>query len=162
MKTDILSKSEVHLIFRLGLDFFGIPVSKTFNIIEISRMTSSIQDNELIIGNVNLRGTVIPIVNLNSKFGTKQDYYTYNTSILVLETNSKEKFHVGIIIDALHEVVEIHKNEIDSTINILQTKCNGCIKGYYKGNKQMNVGIIETDSIFTNDEITLLKKYIVS
>jgi purine-binding chemotaxis protein CheW len=157
MKKKILGKSDEHLIFRLGKDFFGIPVSKAFNIFEISRMTSINKNNDLVIGKVNLRGANIPIVNLNAKFGTKQDDFTYNTSILVLETDSINKFHVGIIIDALIEVVEINKNDIDFDIEILHTNCNGCIKGYFNRNDQMNVGIIEPENIFTNNEIIMLK-----
>ncbi len=158
MKTKIISISEVHLIVRIGKDFYGIPVSKTFNIIEISRITSFKQSNDLVIGNVNLRGALIPIVDLHTKFGTKQDDYTYNSSVLVFEINKNNcKFFVGILIDALHEVTEIKMSEIDYNIGILHTSCNGCIKGFYQRNKQMNIGIIEPENIFTTDEISMLK-----
>lgn len=161
MKTNILNKSEVHLIFRIGKDFFGIPVSKTLNIIEISRITRINQSNDLVIGNINLRGALVPVVDLHAKFGIKQDDYTYNTSVLVIKTNkNNDKFLVGILIDALHEVTEIKKSDIDYNIEILKTNCNGCIKAYYKQNKQIKIGIIEPENIFTSDEISMLKNIV--
>jgi purine-binding chemotaxis protein CheW len=157
MKTDKISKSEVHLIFRLGKKYFAVPVSKASNIIEISRMTSINRNNCLVIGNVNLRGTLVPIVNLHSKFGTKLEDFTYNNSVLVLETNNNEKYHVGIIIDALLEVLEIKLNEIDYGTSKQSLNGITSIKGYYNKNKHMQIGILEPENIFTNDEISMLK-----
>jgi Chemotaxis signal transduction protein len=158
MKTNITSKSEVHLIFKLGKDIFGIPISKASNILEISRMTRIKKSNVLVIGNVYLRGTIIPIVNLHSKFGKKLDDFTYNNSVLVLETNNSGKFLIGIIIDALLEVAEIKMSDIDCKVEKLKTGFNGFIKGYYKRNKQMNIGILDLENMFTQDEISVLKK----
>jgi purine-binding chemotaxis protein CheW len=158
MKTNKTGKSEVHLIFRLGKDFFGIPISKAFNILEISRMTSIKNSNDLILGNVSIRGSLVPIVNLHSKFGKKLDDYTYNNSLLVVETNNNGKLLIGILIDALLEVTEIKINDIDFDTKKMNTGYNGSVKGYYKRNKQINIGILDLENIFTLDEISLLKK----
>jgi purine-binding chemotaxis protein CheW len=158
MKTNITGKSEVHLIFKLGKDIFGIPISKASNILEISRMTRIEKNNDFVIGNVYLRGSLIPIVNLHSKFGKKLDDFTYSNSVLVLETNTNGKFLIGIIIDALLEVTEIKMSDIDCNAENLNIGYYGSIKGYYKRNKQMNIGILNLDNMFTQDEISFLKK----
>jgi chemotaxis signal transduction protein len=157
-KKNNLDNSEIHLIFRLGKSLYGVPVSKACNIFEISRMTCTNQSSDLILGNINLRGSLIPIVNLHPKFGTKQNDYTFSTSILVLEANSTSKFHVGIIIDALQEVAEIKHSDIETATAKSHAGLNGCIKGYYKNNKQYEIGILEPEKMFTNEEILTIKK----
>ncbi len=156
MKTSKKGESEVHLIFRIGNNYFGLPVSKATNIIEISRMNSTKKQDNFIIGNVSLRGTSVPVVTLHSKFGKKLENYTYNNSILMLETNSSEKFHIGIIIDDLIDSMEIKQKDISEGAGKENLTADS-ITGYYIRNKNMQINILEPESIFTNEEILKLK-----
>ncbi len=156
MKTNTISDIASYLTFKLGMSFYAVPISKVLNIVEMSSVTS-IHGNNLISGTINFRGTFLPVTDARPKFGIIQEEYNNKACVLIIEIlNQFEKLVVGIIIEALLEVMEIKRNEI--TANNYLSKYP--IFGVFRKDKYMSLNIIDQDILFSKDEILTLEQFI--
>jgi purine-binding chemotaxis protein CheW len=95
--------------FRLAQEEYGIEITKVQEIILMGEITRVPQTPEYIKGLINLRSTVIPIVDLRLRFGLSQESTTDETRIMVVNVAGKT---IGIIVDAVSEVLRISKDQI--------------------------------------------------
>lgn len=105
-----------YLTFALGDEEYGLPVLKVREIIKILDITAVPQVPTHVKGVINLRGKVIPVVDLRLKFGFAQQEYTERTCIIVVEVAlASAKVMMGIVVDAVSEVLNITDVEIENT-----------------------------------------------
>ncbi|MGE3276431.1 MAG: chemotaxis protein CheW [Vicinamibacterales bacterium] len=105
-----------YLTFALGDEEYGLPVLKVREIIKILDITAVPQVPGHVKGVINLRGKVIPVVDLRLKFGFEPQAYTERTCIIVVEVAlSAGKVMMGMVVDAVSEVLNIAEAEIEST-----------------------------------------------
>lgn len=103
-----------YLMFSLGEEHYGIPILKVNEIIGMMAVTHVPQTPKAIKGIINLRGKIIPIMDLRLKFSMDERAYDEQTCIVIVETtNEKNKGFVGIIIDKVSEVVNIDSSDIE-------------------------------------------------
>jgi purine-binding chemotaxis protein CheW len=103
-----------YLTFILGSEEYGILIKRVKEIIGIMDITNIPRTPEFIKGVINLRGKIIPIMDLRLRFGLEEKEYNQRTCIIVVEINAGEiKKQMGIVVDTVSEVVNIQKNEID-------------------------------------------------
>jgi purine-binding chemotaxis protein CheW len=105
------------LTFVLGNESYGIPVMKIREIIRMTDITAVPRMPEYIKGVINLRGKVIPIVDLRLKFGLANVAATERTCIVVVQvalTNGNSP-QMGLIVDAVEEVLNINGSDIEAT-----------------------------------------------
>ena len=96
-----------YLIFRLGREEFGTAVLKVREIIGMQDITAVPQTPAHVKGVINLRGKVIPVIDLRLKFGMGSEAYTERTCIIVVRTRMQgEEVLVGVIVDSVSEVPE--------------------------------------------------------
>lgn len=95
--------------FRLGQEEYGVEITKVQEIILMGEITQVPQTPEYIKGLINLRSTVIPIVDLRLRFGLMPQEPTEETRIMVVNVRGKT---IGIIVDAVSEVLRINKDQI--------------------------------------------------
>lgn len=95
--------------FRLAQEEYGIEITKVQEIILMGEITRVPQTPPYIKGLINLRSTVIPIVDLRLRFGLSQEATTDETRIMVVNVSGKT---IGIIVDAVSEVLRISKDQI--------------------------------------------------
>jgi purine-binding chemotaxis protein CheW len=95
--------------FRLAQEEYGVEITKVQEIILMGEITRVPQTPEYIKGLINLRSTVIPIVDLRLRFGLAQEAATDETRIMVVNVAGKT---IGIIVDAVSEVLRISKEQI--------------------------------------------------
>jgi purine-binding chemotaxis protein CheW len=95
--------------FRLASEEYGIEITKVQEIILMGEITRVPQTPEYIMGLINLRSTVIPIVDLRLRFALKQEQLTDETRIMVVNVAGKT---IGIIVDAVSEVLRISQEQI--------------------------------------------------
>jgi len=105
------------LTFKLGEEFYGIAVLKIREIIRIQKITPVPGMAHYIKGVINLRGKVIPIVDMRSKFGVGCEEMTERTCIIVVQVESSVKGPTlaGLIVDAVEEVANISASQIEQT-----------------------------------------------
>lgn len=106
-----------YLTFRLGKESYGLAVLKVREIIRMQNITVVPQMPEYVKGVINLRGKVIPVIDLRQKFGLDSHETTELTCIVVVQIriSTGEDRHMGLIVDAVEEVLNISKAEIEET-----------------------------------------------
>lgn len=166
MSTQALESPNLHgraragkyLTFQLGQEFYGIEVLQIREIVRLTDITPVPQMPGYIKGVVNLRGKIIPVVDLRLKFGLTQVQTTERSCIVVvqLDTVSGVASRLGLMVDGVEEVVNITDGEIETTPNFgsaLDTdyftgvaKVKGTLKTLLNINRvlQMTPAVVET------------------
>ncbi|MSU60925.1 MAG: purine-binding chemotaxis protein CheW [Pedosphaera sp.] len=106
-----------HLTFRLGNESYGIAVLKIREIIRLTAITAVPKMPTYIKGVINLRGKVIPVVDLRIKFGLPEAESNERTCIVVVQVElaNHNKVLMGLIVDAVEEVVSMAAQDIEET-----------------------------------------------
>ena len=103
-----------YLTFALGNEEYGLPVLKVREIIKVMDITQVPQVPGHVRGVINLRGKVIPVIDLRLKFGFPQQEYTERTCIIVVDVAmSGANVMMGIVVDSVSEVLNVAGAEID-------------------------------------------------
>lgn len=102
------------LTFLLGSEEYGIPIQKIKEIIGIMDITNIPRSPVFIKGVINLRGKIIPVLDLRLKFELGEKEYNQRTCIIVVELNFADSTRLmGIVVDTVSEVVNIQKSEVE-------------------------------------------------
>jgi purine-binding chemotaxis protein CheW len=104
-----------YLTFALGAEEYGLPVLKVREIIKVMDITQVPQVPGHVRGVINLRGKVIPVVDLRLKFGFPSEAYTERTCIIVVDVDLPSgKVMMGIVVDSVSEVLSLTGAEIEA------------------------------------------------
>lgn len=104
------------LTFRLGEEDYGVHILRVREIIGLMEITALPRTPDYVRGVINLRGKIIPVVNLRVRFGLSEVEDTESTCIIVLEVDRQdqdEKHQVGVIVDSVSEVLDIAPGGIE-------------------------------------------------
>lgn len=146
-----------YLTFKLGDEIFAANVSKILNILEMVKVTAVPKAPEYMKGVINLRGSVLPLVDTKIKFEMGATEITNNTCILVLEIDMDgETIHVGALVDAVLEVLEFDDKDIQPSPTIGSKYKSEFIDGMAKKDDDF-IMILNMDLIFSSDELIMLK-----
>ncbi|MDT3701160.1 MAG: chemotaxis protein CheW [Thermincola sp.] len=113
------SNERLYVIFRLGVEDFGLEINKIKEIIVFRETTNVPGSGELIEGIINLRGQVIPIFNLRRKFALPIVEYSRNTRMVVVEISGHT---VGIVVDGVSKVMVITEDVIEKPSSLITAK----------------------------------------
>ncbi len=112
----LLDKEGKYLTFALGPEEFGLEILKVREIIGYMDITAVPQTPHYVKGVINLRGQVIPVIDLRAKFGMEPADVTDQTCIIVVEiSNADREFSTGIVVDHVQEVLDIDGKDIEDT-----------------------------------------------
>jgi purine-binding chemotaxis protein CheW len=112
--TETRAKAGKYLTFALGKEEYGIAILKVREIIGHMTITAVPRMPEFVRGVINLRGQVIPVVDLRSRFGMETKETTDQTCIIVVDIHHEGRsFHAGLIVDRVQEVLNITQDNID-------------------------------------------------
>ncbi len=105
-----------YLTFALGPEEYGLEILKVREIMGIMEITAVPQTPEYVRGVINLRGKVIPVIDLRARFGMETVETTDQTCIIVVEITQKgQGFNTGIVVDRVPEVLDIAGDDIEDT-----------------------------------------------
>ena len=159
MSIDSDNKLQTYLSFKLGEEVFAINVSKVTNILEMSQITKIPKAPEYMKGVINLRGTVLPVIDLRLKFGLPEKEATVDTSIIVLSINlDGEMVMVGTQVDAVKEVLEFKTDDIAPSPTIGSKYNSGFIEGMWRMGDKF-IMILDIDRVFSVDDIIDVKEF---
>lgn len=102
--------NDMYLTFGLGVEEYGISINYVTEIVGMQRVMEVPDVPAFIKGVINLRGKVIPVMDVRRRFNMVEEPYTERTVIIVLDSNG---VLIGLIVDNVHEVMEIPENQID-------------------------------------------------
>ena len=147
-----------YLTFTLNEEEYGIGILKIKEIIGMMPITSVPQTPEFVKGVINLRGKVIPVIDLRLRFGMEAIDYTERTCIIVVEIEGPtDMVMIGIVVDAVSEVLNIKGEEIEDTPTF-GTKLN---TDYILGMAKMEGGVkilLDIDRVLSHQEIEIIEK----
>jgi len=157
MKTQVESKINSYLSFQIGTEIFAADVANVINILEMAKITKVPKSPNYMKGVINLRGSVLPVVDTRLKFGLAETEYTTNTCILVLEVISRnETIRLGAIVDSVQEVLEIGSDEIMPPPNLGTKFKTDILVGMAKKDENF-IMIMDVNNVFADDEVINLK-----
>jgi len=147
-----------YLTFSMASEEYGIGILKIKEIIGMMSITTVPQTPEFIKGVINLRGKVIPVIDLRLRFGMTANDYTERTCIIVVEIPGVSgTVMIGIVVDSVSEVLSIKGDEIEETPTF-GTKLN---TDYILGMAKMDGGVkilLDIDRVLSRDEMNMLEE----
>ncbi len=147
-----------YLTFTLKNEEYGIGILKIKEIIGMMPITSVPQTPEFVKGVINLRGKVIPVIDLRLKFGLEPMDYTERTCIIVVEISGETSdILVGIVVDTVSEVLNIMSKDIEDPPKFGSKLDTDYILGMAKTEGGVKI-LLDIDRVLRKDEIVLLGK----
>ncbi len=151
-------KAGKYLTFKMGNEEYGIEIMKVFEIIGIMEITPVPRTPKFIRGVINLRGKIIPVVDLRIKFDLPPKSDTERTCIIVVQiTRESNQTTMGIIVDDVSEVLYIGDDQIEPTPSFGANVNTEFIMGVGQIN-QMVIMLLDIDKILTGGEVEILEK----
>ena len=153
-----ITETTQYLTFRLEEELFALDISKVREVLDFTTITKVPQTPDYMRGVINLRGSVVPVVDLRLKFGKPIAEQTVNTCIIIVEVQlDGENVVMGAMADAVQEVLDLEPDQIEPPPRI-GTKLNtDFICGMGKHADQFLI-ILDIDKIFTSDELELVRE----
>jgi purine-binding chemotaxis protein CheW len=147
-----------YLTFSLGEEEYGIGILKVKEIIGMMRITPVPQAPAFIKGVINLRGKVIPVIDLRLRFGMDETGYTERTCIVVVEIEGSEaKLHIGVVVDSVSEVLNIKASDIEDPPSFGTTLSADCILGMAKTGEGVKI-LLDIARVLSNCGIGFIDK----
>ena len=146
------TQKDKFLTFNLGNESYGIEIKHVTEIIGIQPVTEVPELPEYIIGIINLRGKIIPVMDVRLRF--KKPYREYNDRTCVIVIDIKD-VSIGLIVDSVAEVLSIPGSEIVSPPEVSKN-ANKYIKGIGKVGNEVKL-ILDCDKLLNEEEITNLE-----
>ncbi len=142
-----------YVTFSLGEELFGVEVSRTREILSLTPVTKVPQTPEYLLGVINLRGKVVPVVDMRLKFGLPAAVETEDTCIIVVEVQLYgESIIVGALADAVREVSEIRSDQIEPPPRLSTRLKTEFINGMGKVGEQFLI-LLNIDKVFNSEEL---------
>src|SRR5271157_404288 len=157
MSVTEIAMATQYLTFKLDEEVFALDVAKVREILDFTDITKVPQTPDFMRGVINLRGSVVPVVDMRLKFGMSRTEKTVNTCIVVVEVTAEgETTVLGALADSVQEVIELDPAQIEPAPRI-GTKLNtDFIRGMGKHNEGF-IMILDIDKVFSFDEITVVQ-----
>ena len=147
-----------YLTFIMANEEYGIGILKIREIIGMMPITTVPQTPDFVKGVINLRGKVIPVMDLRLRFEMEAIDYTERTCIIVVEIELNGRIvHIGIVVDAVSEVLNIKNEEIEDTPTFGTKLDTDYIFGMAKREGGVKI-LLDIDRVLSQDEVALLEK----
>ena len=142
-----------YLSFKLGEEIFALDISKVREVLDFTTVTKVPRTPEFMRGVINLRGSVVPVVDLRLKFGMTITEKTVNTCIIIVEvTVDDETAILGALADSVQEVMDLGPEHIEPAPKIGTRLNTAFIKGMGKRDDRFVI-LLDIDRIFSANEI---------
>jgi len=153
MSVEKITETRQYLSFKLDDEDFALDISKVREVLDYARITRVPQTPEFMCGVINLRGSVVPVMDLNRKFGIRSTEKTVNTRIIIGEVSIEGDGTVmGVLADSVNEVMELEPENIEPSPSIGIRMNTDYLMGVGKREEEF-VLILDIDKVFSADEL---------
>ena len=150
----IMEKEGKYLTFALGPEEYGLEILKVREIFGYMDITAVPQTPAYVKGVINLRGQVIPVIDLRAKFGMETAEITEETCIIVVETTQGDRnISTGIVVDHVSEVLDIAGEDIEATPQFGSSVNTDFILGMGKIGDSVKI-LLDIDEVLANVDLT--------
>jgi len=152
MSVPAITETTQYLTFKLGEEVFALDVAKVREILDFTTVTRVPQTPAYMRGVINLRGSVVPVLDLRLKFGMSATEKTVDTCVIVVEMMMEgEALVMGVLSDSVQEVIDLEPEQIEPAPRIGTTINTEFILGMGKHNG-MFMMILDIDRVFSEGE----------
>lgn len=146
-----------YLTFRLGEELFALDISKVREVLDLTAITRVPRTPEYMLGVLNLRGSVVPVIDLRLKFGMTKSEKTVNTCIIITEVMvDEETLVIGALVDSVQEVIDLEPGDLEPPPKIGARLNTDFIKGMGKQNDKFII-ILYIDKVFSSSELAMVQ-----
>jgi purine-binding chemotaxis protein CheW len=146
------------LTFKLGDEVFALDISKVREVLDFTTVTKVPRTPEFMRGVINLRGSVVPVVDLRLKFGMTRTESSVNTCVIITEvTVDNDTTILGALADSVQEVLDLEPGSIAPAPKIGTKLKTEFIKGMGRRDDRFII-ILDIDKVFSSDELSLVKQ----
>jgi len=143
-----------YLTFFLDTEVYGIEILKVREIIGIIDITPIPKSPDYLKGIINLRGKVIPVVDLRLKFSMDAVDYTHETCIIVVEVNDT---HLGIVVDTVSEVLDIKNRDIEEPGSFGNTIDSNYMLGLGKIKNKIII-LLDINKVLSTEDLAMVER----
>lgn len=150
---------EIHqyLTFKLDDEVFALTIAKVREVLDFTEITRVPKTPDYMGGVINVRGGVVPVIDLRVKFGMAPTPRTVNTCIIIVEVVMDHDTTVlGVLADQVEEVLEIDPQSIEAAPKIGTRLRNEFIQGMGKRDEQFII-ILDIDKVFSGEELSVVQ-----
>ncbi|MBU0479583.1 MAG: chemotaxis protein CheW [Proteobacteria bacterium] len=149
-----MSESSLYLTFRLEDELFAVDVSQVREVLDVAAITKIPRALDFMRGIINIRGTVVPVIDLRTKFGMTETRQTLDSRIVVMEIDlDGETTLIGAMADSVHEVLELDRDQIEPPPRLGSRWRIEFIKGVGTRDEEF-ILILDIDRVFSAEELT--------
>jgi purine-binding chemotaxis protein CheW len=148
-----ITETRQYLTFKLGNEVFATDVAKVREVLDLTPITAIPRTPDFMAGVINLRGSVVPVVDLRQCFGMSKTENTRNTCIVVVEVLlDSESIVIGALADSVEEVIDLEPEQIEPAPRIGAHIRTDFIRGMGKRDTQF-IMILDIDRVFSAEEL---------
>lgn len=157
MSVESIHETAQYLTFRLEEETYALDISRVHSVLDFERVTKVPKTPNFMRGVINLRGSVVPIVDLKLKFDLSETQKTIDTCVIISEVELEgENTVLGILADTVEEVITLEPDKIEPAPRI-GTKVNTeFIRGMGKRDEEFLI-ILDIDKIFSIEELEMVQ-----
>ena len=157
MSVNEITEARQYLTFKLGNEIFATDVAKVREVLDLTTITQIPRTPEFMAGVINLRGSVVPVVDLRLCFEMSKTESTRNTCIVVVEVLLEgESTVIGALTDSVEEVIDLEPDQIQPAPKIGTQIRTDFIKGMGKRDTQF-IMILDIDRVFSAEELSAVR-----
>src|SRR5512136_2416812 len=146
-----------YLTFRLDEELFALDISKVREVLDCTAITRVPRTPEFMLGVINLRGSVVPVVDLRLKFGMTRSEKTVNTCIIITEVKvDDETVILGALVDSVQEVIDLESGDLEPPPKIGARLNTDFFKAMGKHNDKFII-ILYIDRVFSTSELAVVQ-----
>ena len=150
-----ITEARQFLSFELDEEIFALDISKVREVLDFTAVTKVPQTPDFMLGVINLRGSVVPVVDMRLKFGISPTVKSVNTCIIIAEIElDGETTVLGALADSVREVMELDPSQIEPPPRIGTRLKTRFIQGMGKRDNQFII-ILDIDKVFSTEELAI-------
>ncbi len=152
-----IAETALYLTFQLEDEVFALNVAQVREVLDLSNITKVPSAPDFMRGVTNVRGSVVPVMDLRMKFGMSHAASTQDTRIIIMEiTLQKKTIVLGAIADSVNDVLELEPNQIEEPPEIGEHWRSKFIKGIGKLDNRFII-ILDVNQVFSSDDILIVQ-----
>ena len=146
-----------YLTFRLDYELFALDIAKVREVLDLTAITRVPRTPEYMLGVINLRGSVVPVVDLRIRFGMEKSETTVNTCIIITEVLADdETLILGALVDSVQEVIDLESGDLEPPPKIGARLNTDFIKGMGRQNDKFII-LLYIDKVFSTSELAMVQ-----
>lgn len=153
-EVQVLDAEEQLVVFELANEVYGVDISRVQEIIRMTTITRLPRAPEFVEGVINLRGKVIPVVDLKKRFGLEQGERTKSSRIVVVDVGDHV---IGMVVDAVSEVLRVPTEAVEPPSPVVTTIESDYIRGIAKVEGRLII-LLDLDRVLSWEEKKKLRE----